>query len=268
MKIKSNIRHFLILVYWLIGRHNINNAAGKTRALVFHHLDKPKRFNKIITSLKKTYNIVSFEDYISTNICRERVNLILAFDDGYQSWFNDGLTIFKEFHIKPLLFVNSDFIGLRSEEAFAYCREKINTWPEESLTWQQLKSLKEFGCTVGGHSLEHSDLTMAQGSVRVVRAMLDHDRQQIVENLQHDIQIFAYPYGRWNNETINLLKSTEYKYAFTSDSGYLDDSDCQFTLKRTNVGMRFPLVAKAYAAGCAEKLTSDIAALRNILNGF
>ena len=58
MSFKSNIRHLLILFYLFIGRNSKYGGKGKTRVLVFHHLDKPARFEKIITSLKKNYNFI------------------------------------------------------------------------------------------------------------------------------------------------------------------------------------------------------------------
>ena len=37
---------------------------------------------------------------------------------------------------------------------------------------------------------------------------------------------------------LGQVSTTDYRYAFTSDSGYLDDSDGDLRLNRTNVGMR------------------------------
>ncbi|MAV80539.1 MAG: hypothetical protein CMD12_00940 [Flavobacteriales bacterium] len=268
MSFKSNIRHLLILIFLLIGRNSNYGSKGKTRVLVFHHLDKPTRFEKIITSLKKNYNFISFEDFVSGNICKDKINLIVAFDDGYKSWFDFGAKIFKKHRIQPMLFVNSDFIGLASEDAYEYCQKHINTWQEESLTWVQLQELKKAGCTIGGHCLEHTDLTDRNLKQPEIFKLLQKDRKKISEKLDQDTNIFAYPFGRWNESIVGEVSTTDYRYAFTSDSGYLDDSDSELTLKRTNVGMRSSFIAQAYAAGCAERLTSDVAKLRAIVDIF
>ena len=159
MGIKSNLRHLIVLFFWFIGRSTERGSEGKTRVLVFHHLDQPERFEKTIISLRKSYNFVSFEGFLSGNVRTDKVNLIVAFDDGYRSWFTSGAQIFKKHSIQPMLFVNSDFIELATEAAYEYCHKHINTWPEESLTWTELKQLKKIGSTIGGHCLEHTDLT-------------------------------------------------------------------------------------------------------------
>ena len=82
MRIKSNLRHLIVLFFWFIGRGTEEGSEGKTRVLVFHHLDKPERFIKTIISLKKRYNFVSFEDFLSGNVRKDKVNLIVAFDDS------------------------------------------------------------------------------------------------------------------------------------------------------------------------------------------
>lgn len=268
MKIKSNLRHFLILIFSIIGRNTESGSQGKTRVLVFHHLDKPDRFEKTITALKKRYNFVSFKDFLSGNVCKEKINLIVAFDDGYKSWFTSGARIFKKQSIRPMLFVNSDFIGLVSEDAYEYCNKHINTWKEESLTWIQLQELKKIGCTIGGHCLEHTDLTDCKLKQDDVCEILQKDKKKISEELDQDTNIFAYPYGRWNESVVGAVSATDYRYAFISDSGYLDDSDSDLKFKRTNVGMRSSWIALAYAAGCAERLTSDMAKLRAIFHVF
>ena len=268
MSFKSNIRHLLLLIYFFIGRSAKHGGKGKTRVLVFHHLDKPARFEKIITSLKKSYNFISFGDFVSRNVCKDKINLIVAFDDGYKSWFTFGAQIFKKHTIQPMFFVNSDFIGLTSEDAYDYCQKHINTWREESLTWVQLQELKEAGCVIGGHSLEHTDLTDCKLKQGGIGKRLEGDRKKISEELDQDTIIFAYPYGRWNESVVGEVSTTDYRYAFTSDSGYLDDSDSELTFKRTNVGMRPSWIAQAYAGGCAERLTSDMAKLRAIFDVF
>jgi peptidoglycan/xylan/chitin deacetylase (PgdA/CDA1 family) len=268
MNIKSNLRHLLILFFSIIGRDTEKGSEGKTRVLVFHHLDKPDRFEKTIIALKKKYSFVSFRDFLLGDVCKDKVNLIVAFDDGYKSWSISGAQIFKRHSIQPMLFVNSDFIGLASKDAYEYCQKHINTWREESLTWIQLKELKKIGCIIGGHCFEHTDLTDCKLKQGDICELVQKDNKKISEELDQDTNIFAYPYGRWNDSVVGEVSTTDYRYAFTSDSGYLDDSDSELTLKRTNVGMRPSWIAQAYASGCAERVTSDMAKLRAIFDVF
>lgn len=268
MSFKSKIRHIITLIYLLVGRNSLHGNKGKTRVLVFHHLDKPARFENIIVQLKRKYNFVSLDDYFSGRVSKKRINLIIAFDDGYKSWFTHGIKIIKEHGFQPLLFINSDFIGLSSENAYEYCRQNIKTWPEESLDWGQLQQLRNAGCLIGGHCHTHTDLTEGNLTPRDIVSLLEKDKEKISNELKQDINIFAYPFGRWNDSAVRAVADSGYRYAFTSDSGYLDDSDGNLKFRRTNVGMRSPWIANAYAAGCAERLTADLAKLRAIFNVY
>ena len=127
MKLKAKIRHLLLVIYYLLGRKSSvhNTGLTRTRVLVFHHLDKPNRFNNVINKLKRNYNFISFDDYLSGEVNKNKVNLILAFDDGYKSWSVFGENIFIKHGLKPLFFVNSDYVDLSSDESFDFCRNKI-----------------------------------------------------------------------------------------------------------------------------------------------
>jgi peptidoglycan/xylan/chitin deacetylase (PgdA/CDA1 family) len=94
------------------------------------------------------------------------------------------------------------------------------------------------------------------------------DKKKIDKELSQDTTIFAYPYGRWDEVAVDAVSKAGYKYAFTSDSGYLEDSISELKLLRTNVGMRDFLVARAYIEGCSEILTSDMAKLRSLARVF
>lgn len=266
MKLKSNVRHFLLVAYYFFGRRaSASMREGPlTRVLVFHHLDKPRRFDKLICKLKKDYNFISFDSYLTGGTKNDRVNLILAFDDGYKSWAVSGAPIFSKHGLKPLFFVNSDYVDLAGADGYDYCRDNINTWAEESITWRELRRLKELGGSVGGHTKGHTDLTDAKNK-SIISSCVALDKQNIDAHLGQDTQIFAYPYGRWDKGSVKVVANAGYKYAFTSDSGYLEDSVSDLRLLRTNVGMRTYFVARAYIEGCAEILTSDIAKLRSLI---
>ena len=271
MKIKANLRHFVILLYFILGRFfrssTYKKNIGKTRVIVFHHLDKPSRFEKIVLFFKKKYNFVSFDDYLSGNLSTSKINLIVAFDDGYESLFKFGLPLFIKYKLKPLIFVNSDFVGLEKAEAFKYCAKDINTWRDSSLSWQNLIELKEAGALIGGHTIKHTDLTSASLSPREIHPFIDMDKHELDMKLDQRTKIFAYPYGRWNNSAVIAIKSAGYQYAFTSDSGNLEASESHLILKRTNVGRRIPTIASAYAEGWADKVTEHMSLIRSFFNG-
>jgi len=113
--IKSRVRAYLAgvlcLVFRVLAPWRESKNKGKTRVLVFHHIDDGKLFDGILRRLSKRYHILSFEDYVQGLKSTSRMNVIIALDDGYRSWYEIARPLFQAYHIKPLLFVSSDFIG-------------------------------------------------------------------------------------------------------------------------------------------------------------
>lgn len=256
--LKSRLKVFLATLLYLISKclpYDFSiNWKGKTRVLVFHHIDDIYRFRSIIASLKKNYHLISFSQYIAEERSKDKLNIIISLDDGYKSWYVNAFSIFLEYDIHPIIFVNSDFIGLSQGKSLAYSSVVIKTWGEPSLSWDELACLRKIGTEVGGHTIGHNDLT-AGLDMNVHKYSIIHDRKTLAENLKCEIRSFAYPYGRYNGSSIKLVEEAGYTYGFTSDSGYLDESEGPLLLKRTNVGLRHAISVRAIAEGWLDIVT-------------
>ncbi|MDE3059508.1 MAG: polysaccharide deacetylase family protein [Pseudomonadota bacterium] len=252
---------YLFCRFLLPGIHARNR--GKTRVLVFHHLDEPDLFERAVRAISRRYHLISFEQYLRGQKASDRINIILAFDDGYHSWFTHGLPVFQKYNVHPLFFINSDFIGLAEEEAKRYCREAIGTWPEAGLAWKELKALAAQG-EVGGHGRGHRDLSAIVDESAIMELMAS-DRVAIESATGAPARCFAYPFGRYSAIASASAEKAGYAYAFTSDSGFLEDSASPFLLKRTNLGMRPPPVALAVIEGWGDRISAAMRLLKRYL---
>lgn len=267
---KSNVKNLIAtLIFFFVDVffpkiHKRNK--GETRILVFHHLDEPVRFKKVIMKLSTRYNLISFNDYLSNNISKEKVNVIISFDDGYESWYQNGSEIFIEYNVKPILSINSDFIGLDGSSAHQYCVTNINTWPERSLTWDQVIELRDLGAYICGHAHTHIDLTERCTEQALKGELISKDKELLEENLNITIEAFTYPYGRFDDSTVKFMIESDYKLAFTSNSGFLHKSQFPYKIKRTNVGMRHYFVVYSYVEGWSEFITDVMKKTRNLIN--
>ena len=223
MKIKSKIRHLVVLLYLLFGRSRKNEMQGLTRVLVFHHLDKPDLFEKIVILFKRRYNILSFQDFLDGKKSLDKMNIIISFDDGYKSWFNNGFKIFKRHEIKPIYFINSDFIDCKNDAARKYCTQYIKTWSEDSLEWSDVNSLLSIGGEIGSHTICHTDLSCDSLNNNDKFSRVMNDKILIERILSKSVRAFSYPFGRWGNSATKVVQSAGFKYAFTSDSGFLEE---------------------------------------------
>jgi peptidoglycan/xylan/chitin deacetylase (PgdA/CDA1 family) len=261
MILKSRARVFLACALYItsmiLPAHWRRNNVGKTRVLVFHHIDDATRFRSILAALCRNYQVVSFDQYLAGEVSSKQINVVVALDDGYSSWFSVALPLFREFGIRPLLFINSDFVGLDEEAAKEYCRRAITTWPETGLAWGEVHALEEAGAEIGGHSQGHVNLETCE-SIERVQAVVHNDRLAIGHALGHPIRSFAYPFGRYDDRATVATAKAGYSFGFTSDSGFLDDSEGPLLLKRSNIGLRPSLVVCAMVEGWPDFISAIV----------
>ena len=95
------------------------------------------------------------------------------------------------------------------------------------LTWDEIREMKESGLiSIGSHTVTHPILSKCSCEQQRKELMLSQKR--IVEELNQDCNLFAYPNGKfadYNQDTIRLLKELDYLGAVTTVDGYIDISN-------------------------------------------
>jgi peptidoglycan/xylan/chitin deacetylase (PgdA/CDA1 family) len=107
------------------------------------------------------------------------------------------------------------------------------------LSWDQVRALDRSGLiTIGGHTVDHANLA----------GLSDHDQAAeildskvgIEQQLGHPIRHFAYPYGAYNDTSINLVRQAGYVTAVTTLPGSYQAPGYQYTLRRLRDAMELP----------------------------
>jgi peptidoglycan/xylan/chitin deacetylase (PgdA/CDA1 family) len=103
--------------------------------------------------------------------------VVLSFDDGVASQ-SLAVTSLKAHNMHGVFYVNTDFIG--TDSSF--------------LNWAQLTQMQSDGNEIGGHGLDHTNLSSPPLPVDQVTTQVCNDRQNLIN---HGINAtdFAYPYG-------------------------------------------------------------------------
>ncbi len=222
----------------------------KLRVLAYHKVNDMENFERQIIFLKKKYNIISIENLdkiINEGFEFANNSLLITFDDGDLSNYNNAFPILKKHQIPATLFVITNLIG--SEKPFWWDEieylldtEKGNEMVWESKKWKnqtrldyinklrketpkvQLKTLQvtkeqllemtNFNIVIGNHSHNHP--------------MFDKcSREEISNEMNESIQFlrdnnmnpyyFAYPNGNWDLKSEEILKEHKIKLAFLFD---------------------------------------------------
>ncbi len=120
----------------------------------------------------------------------------LGFDDGYSSQYDAARPMLAAHGMHATFFIISGSVG---ESGY--------------MTWSQLDGLAADGNEIGGHTLDHPDLTTLSSTE--ARRQICDDRTQLQA---HGFQVtdFAYPYGAFNAAVEKLARDCGYSSARTT----------------------------------------------------
>jgi len=194
---------------------------------------------------------------------KKSLNWIISIDDGYVSWMVNGLPVFERYSVAPLLFVNSGYLDLPDSAALEFCLKNIGTWFESGLRTEHLKELDLSGAEIGSHSFAHLDMSNSQLQDSIDDLAMC--KTTLEDVLSREVRFFAYPFGRVSKEAVNAVESVGFSYAFSTRSGYLEESESNHMLCRTNVGLRLPSIVFAYSEGYMEAFSALVKKARSIL---
>lgn len=170
-------------------------------------------FEQQIKYLKKNdYHVLTPAELLAFLEYRQglpKKSVLITMDDGYRSVYTIAYPILKKYGFTATLFIYTDFVGASGM----------------AITWKQLRKLKEEGFTIGSHTVFHTDLTKKKEGetesdflARVTRELFE-SKKIIDRKLKQDTFIFAYPYGRYDQRTSQLVREAGYKVAMSVRRG-------------------------------------------------
>lgn len=190
----------------------------------------PSVFARQIRFLKHNFAIARLRSIANVTIERSRRPYVaLTFDDAYVNFIENAYPVLKELEVPATVFVPTGLIG------------RTNEWDtDQNLPQRQLMNREQL-CTllreglvdVGSHTVTHS--SMLALSPERMRFEAQESKKTLEEFLDTHIEMFAYPYGRYDNfsaETTRVLRETGYDLAVTTVWGTRQSSRNLMTLRR------------------------------------
>jgi peptidoglycan/xylan/chitin deacetylase (PgdA/CDA1 family) len=159
--------------------------------------------------------------------------VMITFDDGFEEQMQ-AFTLLQKYNMKATFYIITG--GANSNWCIGANRTNT-TCGQPYLTWSQIKQLDKSGLiTIGCHTVDHlqlATLTDVQQTYEISTA-----KDQIQEEIGHSIDSFAYPYGSYNQTTIQILASEGFTTAVTTNPGSYQSSG--LTLFRTRAVYGLP----------------------------
>ena len=217
-----------ILMYHMIGDMK-NNSAVMTEDNLRIQMQYLKDHGYHPITMQELYDYVTKGEKLpSKPVC-------ITFDDGYLDSYTIVYPMMKVFGYPWTLFLITDDVGK------SYNR----------MTWEQLKEMADSGAvTIANHTLSHPKLhnlpTRAEKENEIIGA-----NKALKYHLGIDNLWFAYPYGDYDDEVIDICKKAGIKLAVTTDAGRVHVGSYPYDLKRVYIGNNVSL------ARFMERLTKD-----------
>ncbi|MEI6040116.1 MAG: polysaccharide deacetylase family protein [Candidatus Berkelbacteria bacterium] len=199
-----------ILMYHYIRTAPVNDDLGARLSV------DPENFDSQIKWLVKndyiTIRLIDLADpdqkVLKKVLQQNKKPIIITFDDGYTDAYTEAYKILKKHDSIGTFFVIRNFVGR-----------------DEYATQEQIDEMAKNGMEIGSHTLNHKDL--AKNTIEI-------DTKEIFDS-KLNAETFCYPSGKYNEETVKLVKEAGYKVAVTTQDGIANQDSNLFELPRKRI---------------------------------
>jgi peptidoglycan/xylan/chitin deacetylase (PgdA/CDA1 family) len=174
------------------------------------HLDYLQENNFTTITLKQLYNAL-----MGTATLPEKP-VVLTFDDGHWDAYANVAPVLLGRSMKGTFFLVGNFM-----EQYGH------------LTWWQAQALQQGGLELGGHSMNHVDLSQLdrEGQIAEIAGCADVMEQ----NLGVRPEFFAYPFGLFNRTSRLIAKEAGYLGAVTTQDSLTHTLERRYRMGRVRI---------------------------------
>jgi len=127
--------------------------------------------------------------------------VVLTFDDGYEDAATSALPILRKYGAHATFFVSSGFVGT-----------------PRHVTWSEMRAMRAAGMEIACHGTQHRDLSTLDRAGQLKEA------GHCVVAFEHYLagwqpQTYAYPAGKYDATTLQIMPSLGFIAAFTERPG-------------------------------------------------
>lgn len=203
------------------------------------------------------YRAVSIEKLISTPTELRSKMIGLTFDDCFQDVYENALPILTKYKFNATFFAVPGY-----DDITLFGSSKYQNWsssqtadyniPFTFMKSYERKKLLDLGMEIGCHTMSHrnlDELTSSEQEFEIKEA-----KKTLEKQLGFTVSSFCYPRGRYNLDTLTLVKKYGFKVACTTKRQYVKAHHEYTQIPRFSVGNSF-IGFKAIVSGRGENLS-------------
>ena len=178
----------------------------------------PAQFAEQLAYLKEqgdsAISVAELERRLSLGLTLDHL-VVITFDDGYADQYRYAVPILQRYAAGATFYIITGSLDRPGH-----------------LTGGELRLMAASGFDIAAHGVSHSDLshmTSAQQTYQIDGSVLE------LRRLRFAVESYAYPSGRFNAQTLALMRQSGIPLAFTTDAKYVIAPKNRFELTRLRV---------------------------------
>ena len=168
----------------IIGYHRIEDAEATST------ISNLENFKLQIEWLSNKCNWLTMTDLSYYILNKEKIPTkacVITFDDGLASQYENGICVLNDNNIPATFYISTNDI------------DRIGYY----MTWNEVENLNHSGHDIEAHGRTHehlAELNYTRQEYEIIGSYID------LRDRGYNVSSFAYPYGEYNNDTLDILK--------------------------------------------------------------
>jgi peptidoglycan/xylan/chitin deacetylase (PgdA/CDA1 family) len=185
----------------------------------------PEEFERQIRYIAERFTPISFRELqriLKGESLLPPKPIIVTFDDGYMDNYRNAFPILRRYGVPATFFIATGFVEGQKPpwwDLRAFIAK--NGYPPvkgpEFMGWDEIERMAGVGMEFGSHTVNHISLTAASRGEAMEE--LSRSKAEIERRIGEEVVAFAYPYGRWNDQTAELVEEAGFSFAVTLQHG-------------------------------------------------
>ena len=169
-----------------------------------------------------TLTLRELKEYLLNNSPIPNKSIVLTFDDGYMDNYHSAFPILKDFNMVATIFcITSNLDG-------TYYLSK-----------DAITEMSNYGIDIQSHTVNHPHLDKMTYDEQLTE--LKESKKTLESIIGKKVDSIAYPFGAFNDDSINAAKAAGYTLGFTTKRGLSDRDDNPLELDRIYISSKYDM---------------------------
>ena len=227
------IKRFIALIFDYLGISNLLikclNKKYKNeyiRIINYHDvlISEKENFEQQLKFYKDNFSNINYDSFTKfldgDFIIKEKPGIMITFDDGYKGNYSVAADLLDKYNLTGYFMISSDLVG-----------------KENYMTIAELKDLISRGHVIGDHTATHHRMN-SDDSDEILNYEINTSKIKLEEMLECPVDIFCWCGGEekhYTKSASDIIKKTNYKYGFMTNSFPVTSKTNHFQIQRTNI---------------------------------